>query len=335
QEQVVVVRLNNRLRETPELLKQKLESRTDILSVATSSQVPGIPFAPREYSAEGSAGSPILTNTLWMDEDYLSTMQIELRAGRGFQAERPSERQRGFILNRAAVGHFGWEDPDDAVGKIISTPGENGITGRVIGVTENFNYESLHNEIKPLVMRYRASQNFLSARISDRQVMNTMDYLESQWNAVAPDDPFVSWFLDEQLQNQYESETRLSTLFMYFSGLAILIACLGLFGLASFSIQRRIREIGIRKILGASVSRIVLLFTGEYVLLLLVANLVAWPLGYITVNHWLEEFAYRVEIGSLLFLMAGLLVVTIAILTISVQTIRTGLTNPVESLRNE
>lgn len=334
-EQVVVVRLSDELRDSYDPFKQNLLRHSNILNVGASSQVPGIPVAPRGYRPEGMTEGELLTNTIFVDEDYLETMQINLAAGRDFSPERPTDLSRGFILNKAAVRHFGWSTAEEALGKTVQTLGENGIEGRVTGITENFNYESLHNEVNPLVIRYREPQYLLSIRIAGNGIADTMDDIEEEWNSAAANEPFVSWFLDERLQDLYESEKQMSDLFRYFSAIAIVIACLGLFGLASFSIQRRTKEIGIRKVLGASLSRVMLLLTKEYVWLLVIANLVAWPVAYISMNRWLNDFAYHTDLSVWIFLAAGGAVLLIALATVSYHSIRAGTVNPVQSLRSE
>ena len=200
-EQVVVIRLSDGLRNRYDPLKQNLLRRSDILQVGASSQVPGIAIGPRGYRPEGMTEGNLLTNTLWIDENYLETMKIDLVAGRPLSLERPSELEQGILMNEAAIGHFGWSSVDEALGKKIRAAGQNGLEATVIGIVENFNYESLHNTIKPLVLRYREQQNFLSVRISKDQISDTMDNIEEQWAATVPDEPLVSWFMDEQLQN--------------------------------------------------------------------------------------------------------------------------------------
>lgn len=334
-EQVVVIRLSDELRNSYDPLKQNLLRRSNILKVAASSQVPGVPIGPRGYTPEGMTDGNLLTNTLWVDEEYLSTMEIDLLAGRSYTRERPSELQQGLLLNEAAISHFGWSSAEEAMGKTIRTAGQNGIEGMVIGIVKDFNYESLHNTIKPLVVRYREQQNFLSVRIAGDQITNTMEDIETEWAAVAGDEPLVSWFMDDQLQDLYEGETRMAELFKYFSGLAIIIACLGLFGLASFSIQKRTKEIGIRKVLGATVSQIMLLFSKEYVVLVAAASIVACPVVYIAMSQWLNNFVYKTEMPFLLFLSAVAAILVIAFTTVGYHSIKAAKVNPVESLRSE
>ncbi|MGD8747016.1 MAG: ABC transporter permease [Balneolaceae bacterium] len=334
-DQIMVVRLNEDLRNNYDAFKQKLTQNSEIQGVGASSQVPGIPIALQGYRPEGMTEGNLLTNTIFIDEDYLNTMEIKLIAGRGFSSNRPTDLEKGFLLNKAAVSHFGWTDAKEAIGKTIRAVGEHGIDGKVIGIVENFNYESLYNQVKPLVLRYRNFENMLSIRMTGEHIRQTRDYIEGQWNILRPNEPFVSWFLDEQLQTLYDSATRMSTLFRYFSGIAIFIACLGLFGLASFTIQRRTKEIGIRKVLGASLNRLLILLSKEYTLLVVLANIVAWPLAYLVMSNWLGDFAYRVSLKPWIFFGTGSLVVLIALVTVGFHSLRVARMNPVKSLKNE
>lgn len=333
--QVVVLRLSDGMRDSYGPFKQKLLRHSNILNVGASSQVPGNSLAPRGYRPEGMTEGELLTNTIFVDEDYLETMQINIMIGRGYSRERSSDLNRGFILNEAAVRHFEWSTPQEALGKTVRTIGQNGIEGRVIGIVEDFNYESLHNEVNPLVIRYREPQYLLSIRIAGNGITNTMKDIEKEWSSVTANEPFVSWFLDEQLQDLYESEIQMSKVFRNFSAIAIVIACLGLFGLASISIQKRTKEIGIRKVLGASIGRIMSLLTKEYIWLLAIANLLAWPIAYITMSQWLNEFAYKTDISTWVFLAAGGTVILIALATVSYHSFKAGRLNPVDSLRSE
>lgn len=335
-EQLVVIRLNDRLRNSYHPLRQNLMQQSNIRQVGASSSVPGVAIGPRGYTPEGMTDGELLTNTLWVDERYLNVMDIGLAAGRGFSLDRPSELQQGFLINEAAVGHFGWSDAEQALNKSLRALGQNSnVEGKVIGVIKDFNYESLHNTIKPLVVRYRDAQQFLSIRVKGDQIMETMDTIEEEWKAVAPGEPFVSWFLDDQLQNLYQSETRMGKLFTYFAGLAVLIACLGLFGLASFSMQKRTKEIGIRKVLGASVSRIMVMLSKEYILVVLAAAIFAWPAGYIMMNQWLDNFAYKTELPLWIFPAALGIVLLLTMMVVGYHSLKAAVMNPVKSLRSE
>lgn len=335
-EQVVVMRLSDRLQDGYNLLKQRLLQQSNILQIGASSSVPGVAMGPRGYTPEGMTDGELLTNTLWIDKNYLETMKIDLATGRAFSPDRPSELQHGILINEAAVGHFGWPDAEQALNKSLRALGQNSnVEGTIIGVIKNFNYESLHNTIKPLVVRYREFQQFLSIRIKGDQVGETMQTIEEEWKALAPGEPFVSWFLDDQLQNLYESEIRMGKLFKYFAGLAVLIACLGLFGLASFSIQKRTKEIGIRKVLGATLSRIIVMLSKEYILVVLTAAIFAWPVGYIMMNRWLDNFAYKTELPPWIFPAALGVVLLLAMMVVGYHSLKAAAMNPVKSLRSE
>jgi len=335
-EQVLVMRLSDRLRNGYNPLKQILMQHSNIMNVGASSSVPGVAMGPRGYAPEGMSDGELLTNTLWIDENYLATMDMDLVVGRAFSADRPSELQNGFLINEAAIGHFGWVDAEQAMHSSLRALGQNSnVEGKIIGVIKDFNYESLHNSIKPLVVRYREFQHFLSIRISGDQMGETMQTIEDEWRAVAPGESLVTWFLDDQLQNLYQSEMRISKLFKYFAGLAVFIACLGLFGLASYSIQKRTKEIGIRKVLGATVSRIIIMLSKEYFLLVLVATIIAWPIGYTIMNRWLEDFAYKTEMPLWVFSAALGVVLILTLIVVGFHSLKAAAMNPVKSLRSE
>jgi putative ABC transport system permease protein len=242
------------------------------------------------------------------------------------------------VLNEAAVKYLGWENP---LGKTITYPGGNNGKFQVIGVIKDFNFLTLRSPITPFALFHEASNTYQSSsstivvRIDRNDISVTIRLLESEWKAVSPATPFEYEFLDKSLESQYEAEHRFGQVFLVFSLLTIFIACIGLLGLVSFSTEQRTKEIGVRKVLGASVSGIVGLLSKEFMKLILIANVFAWPIAYFAMNRWLEDFAYRVEIGWWVFALSGGLALVIALLTMSFQAVRAAQANPVESLRYE
>lgn len=275
-------------------------------------------------------------------DDFVSTFGMHLLAGRDFSVDFPSDVGGALILNESAVRMLGWGDPEDAIGKpFINTQGNP--WGTVVGVTRDYHFASLHHSIDPFIA-LRLSSNpltlslfsrYLAVRIGTEDVPNTLAHLEAQWQTLMPNAPFDFVFLDQDLEQLYRSEETLGQTASAFSLLAVLIACLGLFGLASFMAEQRTREIGIRKVLGASTSSVVRLLSKEFVYLVLFAMLVGWPIAYIALEWWLRQFAFRPEVPLEPFLLAGLLALFIALATVSVQAIKTARTNPVQSLRHE
>jgi putative ABC transport system permease protein len=205
-----------------------------------------------------------------------------------------------------------------------------------VGVIEDFHFSSLHNKIRPLSLFLRPANpwNF-SIKINATDVQNTIDHIRKTWIKFSPNFPFEYYFLDETFNQSYKSEEKLQTLFNYFSLLSILISCLGLFGLAAFATEQRTKEIGVRKVLGASVSSILLLLSKEFTKWIIIANIIAWPAAWFYLNSWLDEFAYRIETAWSIFFVAGGIAILIALFTVSIQTLKAALANPIKSLRYE
>jgi len=236
-----------------------------------------------------------------------------------------------FLVNEEVVKLMGRES---AVGEWFSFMG---VRGTIIGVMKNFHYQSVIQEIEPLAILAGPSRfmNFIVMRIQPGNITETMDYVKGVWESVIPNYPFESRFFDEDFERQYRAGERIGNLVRYFSILAIFIACLGLFGLASFTAEQRTKEIGIRKVLGATEPGIVFLLSVEFIKWVVAANIIAWPLAYFVMNRWLEDFAYRTDMNPLLFIFAAALSFIIALLTVSYQSIKAALTNPVKSLKYE
>ena len=270
---------------------------------------------------------------LMVDHTYIPTYGIPLAAGRNFSRELASDSSEAFILNESAVRQIGWQQPADAVGEPFNYGDRNGY---IIGVVKDFHFESLRNKITPICMMIAtARSNTVSVKISEQDIPGALAFLKEIWQEYRPNNPFEYEFVDERFQQLYRDDERLMTIFGYFSILAILIACLGLFGLASFSAEQRIKEIGIRKVLGAPVSSLVLMLSQEFTKFVLLANILAWPAAYFAMKSWLAGFAYHTELGVTLFIVAMLLAFAIALLTVSYQAVKTSLANPVKALRYE
>jgi putative ABC transport system permease protein len=280
-----------------------------------------------------------------VDYEFLSTYDIQVVQGRGFSRNNPSDVRRAIVVNQALVEDYGWDNP---IGQRLTGP--NFEDHEIIGVVENFHYQSLHSSVEPLVLTINPMLVFsginnisvsgsptprLSVRISSNNVPETMELLQSTWTEVAPGTPFRYTFVDEAVDAQYRQEERLSQIVSFGSTLAIVIACLGLFGLASLMIVRRTKEIGVRKVLGASSGNIVLLVNREFTRLVAIAFVIAVPIAWYVMQQWLEDFAYRINIGAGVFLIAGLATLFVAWLTVSYQSVKATLVNPVDSLHSE
>lgn len=278
--------------------------------------------------------SPFRLRTYSIDENYLSTLGIALSLGRNFSKTFSSD-SAAVLVNEAAVKQFGWKKP---IGQRISTIG-NGSEGSkrtytVVGVTKDFHFESMHQHIAPLIMYYGGDRYQIALRITSSDIPDFLKTLGEKWKAQT-DIPFSYSFLDERFNKMYESEKRIGELFGIFASLGVMIACLGLFGLATFTTIQRTKEIGVRKVLGASVMSIVALLSQDFLKLIIVAIVIATPIAWYGMDQWLKDFAYKIHIQWWIFALAGLLAVGIALLTVSFQSIKAALMNPVKSLRSE
>jgi putative ABC transport system permease protein len=264
-----------------------------------------------------------------VDYDFVETFQMEMALGRFFSKEYGSDEQN-FIINEEAVRKMGLRNP---VGKSVSAFEREGI---IIGVMKDFHLLSLHSEIEPVIFKLTESWRLnLIVRINPDNIPATISHLKSVFEKFAPSFPFEYHFMDEEFDMLYRSEYRMRELFQYFAILAIFISCLGLLGLASFMTEQRTKEIGIRKVLGAPVSRIILLLSADFTKWVLAANIIAWPLAYFAISKWLENFAYRTSLNMSIFILSGVLALATALITVSYQTLKAALSNPVESLRYE
>jgi putative ABC transport system permease protein len=337
EEQILIVPISDE--STVESLlpfKEELKNHSGVFNVAASSHVPGQttyynPFLPEGFTRE----QMIWMGQLNVDTDFIPTMGIELLAGRNFSSELKTDQTRSVIINETTAKRFGWDNP---VGKTIGELSESGgiLKRPVIGVVKDFHIESLHREIGPLLITNNTEWlNTLSIRVAMDNIPEILGFLREKWRQHNPLRPFRYFFLDESFDAQYRADERLSKIFSYFSILAIFIACLGLFGLASYTAEQRTKEIGIRKVLGATLSGIVKLLTKEFSKWLLVANVIAWPVAYLAMRKWLQGFAYRTTIEFYIFVLSAVIALAIALLTVSYQALRAAKADPVKSLRYE
>lgn len=317
-------------------LKEELRSHTNILSATASSHVPGQTTYVNPYIPEGfSIDEMQYMGELYIDHDFIPTMGIEMAAGRNFSPDFKTDISQSVIINETAAKKFGWSSP---IGKTIQELSQSSKLKKlsVIGVVKDFHVESLHKQISPLIIFYTTHAiNSLSVRISPESIPQTISFVKQKMRQFDPQRPFEYSFLDESFDAQYRAEERLGKAFSYFSVLAIFIACLGLFGLASFTTEQRTKEIGVRKVMGASVSGIVFLLTKEFTKWVLIANVIAWPIAYYSLNKWLQGFAYRTSLTLTAFIFSGIISLIIALLTVSYQAFKTAASNPADSLRYE
>jgi putative ABC transport system permease protein len=331
-ERVVIVHRAGALGNQHAAFRDRLVSHPLIVNATAAQNLPGQEFDSTVFSPEQPANYQHTSLTYaQVDENYADVLKLRIVAGRNFSTAFATDSS-AFLINQAAAKALGWRDP---LGKRLSG---NAVEGPVIGVVEDFHFESLHHEVKPILFLFNpaiAGPPYLAVRLHPGNVSEGIAAIRGLWKEFAPNTPFEYSFLDQDYQKLYDTEQRVGQVFTAFSVLAILIACLGLFGLASFMAEQRTKEIGVRKVLGASVQNIVLLLSKDFTRLVVVAFVAATPIAWYAMNRWLQDFAYRVQVNPLIFILAGLLALVIAWLTVSCQAIKAALTNPVEALRYE
>jgi putative ABC transport system permease protein len=316
-------------------LKDVIESLPSVASTSLVSSIPG-GDNPMAYSkVENVAGDQqILDIDLYfVDFDAILQFDMKVVAGRGFSREFPTDSTEAMVINESAVKLLGYSSPDDVLGAKFEQWGRN---GRVVGVVQDFHFKSLKENIKPLTLRIEPNRTgLLTVKLTPNDIAKTVASIEETWKRIVPKEPFHYYFLDEYFDRQYRAEERFGNLIFNFSVLAIIISCLGLLGLAAYSTLQRRREIGIRKVLGSSVSRIVNLLSKDFLKLVGLAFLIASPLAWLIMNSWLKDFAYRIDIEWWMFALAGVSAFFIALLTVSFHAIKAAIVNPVKSLRTE
>ncbi len=330
---VLVIDTNND--QGRDALKQAVSGMRNVKAVALSGSVPGSGNQSAYSEIENINGGLQVANLdlYFVDFDYIPLYGIKLAAGRAFDGNYKTDTTQAMILNEAAVKMFGYLRAEDAIGKRFKQWGRE---GTIIGVIKDFHFRSLQQPIKPLSMRIEPDRmQYLSVNLSSADLPVTLAAIEKQYKKVIPNRPYSFYFMDEFFNRQYESEEQFGKLFLNFSVLAIFISCMGLLGLALYSTVQRTKEIGIRKVLGASVSNVSVLLSKEFIKLVLIAMVIASPVAYYFMHQWLLDFAYRVPISWWMFAVAGSVALLIALITVSFQAIKAAVANPVKSLRTE
>jgi putative ABC transport system permease protein len=330
-EHVLIVHRAGALGKQHVAFRNRLHAHPMIAGAAAAQNLPGQDFDSTVFTPEQPANYQNTSLTyVWVDEQYAEVLKLKIVAGRNFSKEFATDSS-AFLINETAAAALGWEEP---LGKRLSMG--DFYKGSVIGVVEDFHFESFHHEVKPILFMFnRWAPSYLAVRLRPGNVAAGIAEIQKLWKEFVPNSPLQYSFLDQDYQKLYDGEQRVAQIFLAFSVLAIVIACLGLFGLASFMAEQRTKEIGVRKVLGATVSGIVGLLSKDFVKLVLVAFAVATPLAYFAMQRWLQDFAYRVDIGWWIFALAGGIALVIALLTVSFQAIKAAVANPVEALRYE
>lgn len=334
-DQVVIINVDNStFRKNIKNFKNELERDSKIESVSAMSGEPGGFHDNFSYQVSEKNGEYFRMRSLFCDEDYIKTFGIPVIAGRDFSDEYPTDKTDAMILNETAVKTLGWT-PQEALGKSISINLVDSTFRKVIGVVKDYNFTSLKNKIEPLAIAIRSDFRKVAVKISGRNIEGALKSIEEAYAVTSPGYPFEYEFLDTEYDRLYKKEKDAQILFRNFSITAIIIACLGLLGLVMYTAELKRKEIGIRKVLGASIGVIIKLITKEFLILIVIANLIAWPLSYYFMNKWLNDFAYKIEIGMDTFIISALITCLIALFTVSFQAIKAAIANPVKSIKYE
>ena len=339
-EHVLVLPMNQRMLKDLAVIKQELKSNPDIIGVSSTNSTPvkiAGGYGMRSDMMAETEHISVTANPI--DEDYIKATGLQIIYGNDLTeqdltdvtTENVKDRIYHFILNESAARQLGWE-PEAAVGKKMFMSDRSGV---VKGVIKDFHFESLHQAIKPLVLFPEIRARLLLVKVNGLNLSRTISFIEDKWKLLIPYTPFEYRFLDDDYAKLYRAELQLGIVMNLFAGIAIILACLGLFGLSAYVVQQRVKEISIRKILGASLYSIVSLLSRSFTRLLVVSILIALPAAYLFVKTWLLDFEYQVELKWWIFVLPGVLAVAIAMMTVSIQSIKAAIENPVENLRSE
>jgi putative ABC transport system permease protein len=337
-EKILTLPYASALNDNFDAFRNELLANSGIKSIGRSSRIPTgrLLDAMGARMRSGDTLAPVNAEIKMVaaDYDFISTYGVKVLAGRGFSRDFGMDTT-SFLINEAAAKSLGFKSYQDVVGKDF---GYGNVNGKLIGVFNDFHFESLHEKITPLVLFIPKSPNFfgrISIKIAGSNISSALSQIEKTWKKFLPEAPYQYTFLEENFATLYEAEKRQKTLLITFAFLAIFIACLGLFGLSAFAISQRIKEIGIRKVLGADISTIVTLLSKDFLKLVAIAAVLAFPVAWYFMNKWLQDFAYRINMPWWIFIIAGILAAVIALVTISFQAIKAAIASPVKSLRTE
>ena len=340
EQQIIIPMRSNTAKNTFTALEAELARNPRIVSTGGSLYYPGI-FNPSDmplYKEGNTMNESRRVFMNWVDDSFLQTLEIKTLKGRLFSKDFPSDTSSRIILNETAVKQLGFASAEDAIGKFALVDWQ-GTTYRneIIGVTKDFHFQDLHEPIEPYGFQLNnvPQFNYMLAHAKGGDMQATIKSIEAAWHKLNPNEPFDYSFLDQDFQKNYQAENRLASIVSYFTIIAILISCLGLFGLAAFSAEQRTKEIGVRKVLGATTGNIVGLLSKDFLKLVAIAVVIASPVAWFVMNKWLQDFAYRVNISWAVFVITSCMALCIALLTIGFQAVRAALSNPVKSLRTE
>jgi putative ABC transport system permease protein len=328
-EQILFLSFNQETTAQYETMVEKLAQSPDILSLSSSGNLPGRTMGRFGIQPDGiDQTDPWIVSGMSMDEHFIETLGLELVEGRNFSREFGTDAEEAVIINQAAAKAIGWDEP-------LNKTFQNGQL-KVVGVIRDFHFASLRHVVEPLVIRFRPDANgFLSLKLRAGAIPDAIAHLRAVWDELLPGHPLEFTFLDDEFNMQYRREQSFGSLTRGFTVLAIFIACLGLFGLASHTVEQRTKEIGIRKVLGAGMGSLLSLLATTYLKLVLLANLIAWPVAYFMMKRWLADFVYRIDLGIGIFFLSMISAAVISLLTVSYHSMRAAKLDPVRALRYE
>ncbi len=336
-EQVLLLQNSSALNNNSKAFTDELLKMPGVKNVTTSGFLPVSGFRTEQgfMTVPQFNGKNFTLMENWpVDESYLPTFQIQLKTGRNFSAQFPTDSS-AVIINETAAKLYGGADPLNKKIYMLTDLKGAFVAYNIIGVIKDFNFNSLRDQVAPMVLNLQQDNRGMAVRISTRDIPGLLNEIKARWNSMVTSQPFSYTFLDEEFNKQYSADQRTGKIFLVFSILAILIACLGLFGLVTFAAEQRVKEIGIRKVLGARITNIFELLSKDFVKLLLLSICIASPIAWWAMNKWLQDFAYRISISWWIFVSVGSICLLIALITISFQAIKAAVANPVESLRTE
>jgi putative ABC transport system permease protein len=335
-EQMLVINRAHALESRVEAFKNAAKEIPGVVNIASSTAVPGRTNNTNGYGIEGRKDESILMATSWVDYDFIDTYSMSLAGGRNFDKSFTTDND-ACIINESAAKNFGITDITKTRFMLPQDSGRFQYL-QIIGIVKNFNFESLRNPIQPYVFLLKGNDNlwgYITIRLSGQNYQQTISQLESRWKEFTSNDPMQYYFIDEDFEQMYKQEKQNAQLAVIFSILAIFIAALGLFGLTSFTVEQRTKEIGVRKAMGSSVAGIYYVISREIILLVSISALIAWPLIYFIANKWLESFYFRINPGVMSFLAGLLIAICVAIVTISYRIMKAARINPAQSLKYE
>jgi len=333
QENVITLQLNQGMGRKYPVLKQALKENNDIMYITSTNTPIGEGSGKVIFSIETDQGMAQRgINFAVVDHDFIDALGIKMVSGRDFQQDMPSDTLTGVVVNETLAKRMGWTD---AINKKVELGDANTIRARVIGVMKDYHQTGMYNEIESLLLIYREQNNIVYVKLSGNNTEQTLSFIENKWKEVFPDQPFTFTYLSERFNRQFEADQKRGQIFTMFTILSILIACLGLFGLASYMVEQRTKEVGIRKVFGANESVIIRLIARDFIILIVISIIIALPVAYYFMSNWLENYVYRTRIGWALLFGAALLTIVITFVTISYKAYQAAVMNPANSLKTE